>query len=92
MVWLEPSHRAYETTTNESCLPPQYVSGPNPGSTMHSRGSETFLSVPVPALAALAVPFNLTEHVEEDKVVLGNLGLCMSLQGQCCVRVATNGL
>lgn len=79
MMWLEPSHQAYETTADESCLPPRYVSGPNPGSTMHSRGSETFLSVPVPALAALAVPFNLTEHVEEDKVVLGNLGLSACL-------------
>lgn len=52
---------------------------------------ETFLFVLVPALASLAVPFNLAEHVDGDKVIPGNLGLCMFLQGQRCVRMVPNG-
>lgn len=42
----------------------------------------TISFVLVPTLASLAVPFNLTEHVDGDKVITGNLGLCMFLQGQ----------
>lgn len=63
-MWLEPSPgpRFPGPTKNESCLPPREV-------------ARSFLFVLVPALASLAVPFNLIEHVDEDKVVLGNPGL-----------------
>lgn len=41
-----------------------------------------FSCVLAPALASLAVPFPLTDHVNRDKAVSGNPGLCLSPQGQ----------
>lgn len=56
------------------------------------RETGEFLSVLAPALAFLAIPSSPTEHVDRDKAVSGNPGLCMSLQGQRRVKMVSDGL